>query len=78
MTVNRYVEIPGSNAPRLVWAPMYSARASDDLVAFVNNLGDKWFDYIQTIIGPFTIGKAESRSESAAPLIGAKSIVLPR
>ncbi|HDR9099119.1 TPA: hypothetical protein QDB15_002471 [Burkholderia vietnamiensis] len=78
MTVNRYVEIRDSNVPRLVWAPMYSARASDDLVAFVNNLGEKWFDYIQTIIGPFTIGKAESQSESPAPLIGAKSIVLPR
>ena len=78
MTVNRYVELSGSNVPRLVWAPMYSDRASDGLDAFVNKLGEKWFDYIQTIIGPFTIGKDESQSESAAPLIDARSIVLPR
>lgn len=78
MTVNRYVELPGSNVPRLVWAPMYSDRASDGLVAFVNTLGERWFDYIQTIIGPFSFGKDEYQSESDAPLIGARSIVLPR
>ncbi|NMU91391.1 hypothetical protein HGQ98_16855 [Achromobacter ruhlandii] len=78
MTVNRYVELPGSNVPRLVWAPMYSDRASDGLVAFVNTLGERWSDYIQTIIGPFSIGKDVYQSESDAPLIGARSIILPR
>ncbi|MHA6896184.1 hypothetical protein ACQUJT_19170 [Ralstonia pseudosolanacearum] len=78
MTVNRYVALLGSNVPRLVWAPMYSDRAPDGLVTFVDNLGEKWFDYIQTIIGPFSIGKDESQSESVTPLIGAQSIVLPR
>ncbi|MGY6155999.1 hypothetical protein [Paraburkholderia graminis] len=78
MTVNRYVELRGSNVPRLVWAPMYSDRAPDGLVAFVNTLGEKWVDYIQTIIGPFSIGKDEYQSASDAPLTGSRSIVLPR
>ncbi len=78
MTVNRYVEIIGSDVPRLIWAPMYRDRAPDELVEFVNKLGEKWFDYIQTVIGPFSISKDEFQSESDAPLIGARSIILPR
>jgi len=77
MTVNRYVEVAGSDVPRLVWAPMYSDRATDGLDTFVDKLGDQWFDYIQTVIGPFTIGKTEYQSESDTPLRGARSIVLP-
>lgn len=30
LTVNRYVEIAGSNQPRLLWVPTYSDRASDE------------------------------------------------
>jgi hypothetical protein len=39
LTVNRYIEIVGSDVPRLLWAPMYSDRASDSLASFVNDLG---------------------------------------
>ncbi|CAI1685740.1 hypothetical protein [Serratia fonticola] len=77
MTVNRYVALSGSNVPCLVWAPMYSDRAPESLATFVNALGEKWFEYIETIIGPFTMSKDEAQTVSDAPLIGSKSIVLP-
>ena len=38
LTVNRYVEIAGSDQPRLLWVPAYSDKASDELVAFVDDL----------------------------------------
>lgn len=75
LTVNRYVEIVGSDEPKLIWAPTYSDRASDRLVSFVDELGRNWYNFLEQKIGPFT-----SRSEvpqEADPLRGAKSIVLP-
>ncbi|CAG9212319.1 DUF3150 domain-containing protein [Burkholderia vietnamiensis] len=77
MTVNRYVEIAGSDIPRLVWAPMYSDRASDDLVTFVDGLGAKWLEYIQTIVGKFSIGLDESQFDSDTPLRGSHAITVP-
>lgn len=75
LTVNRYVEIAGSDQPRLLWVPTYSDRASDDLVAFVDNLGHQWFDYLESKVGPFT-----SRVQVPHPtdiLRGAQSIEVP-
>lgn len=75
LTVNRYVEIAGSDEPKLIWAPTYSDRASDTLVSFVDELGRNWYNYLEGKIGPFT-SRAEIPQE-ANPLSGAKSIVLP-
>lgn len=75
LTVNRYVEIAGSDEPKLLWVPAYSEHATPGLVEFVDNLGRQWFDYLETLAGPFT-----SREESAEPtdaLIGSRAIVLP-
>ena len=72
LTVNRYVEIAGSDQPRLLWVPTYSDRASNELVAFVDDLGRQWYDYLESKVGPFT-----SRIEVPQPtsvLRGAKAI----
>ena len=53
-TVNRYVEIVGSDQPRLLWVPTYSDRASNELVSFVDDLGRQWFNYVESKVGPFT------------------------
>lgn len=75
LTVNRYVEIAGSDEPKLIWAPRYSNRASDRLVSFVDELGRNWYNFLEQKIGPFT-SRAEVPQE-ADVLRGAKSIVLP-
>lgn len=75
LTVNRYVEIRGSDVPRLMWAPTYSDRAPDDLVKFVDNLGRQWFSFIEAKIGPFTIPLEQTDDSSI--LRDSKSIVLP-
>lgn len=75
VTVNRYVEIMGSDEPKLLWAPTYSDRASDNLVEFVDDLGRKWFNYLESNIGNFT-----SRSEyyqDSKILHGSKAVTLP-
>lgn len=59
LTVNRYVEIEGSDVPRLLWMPSYSDTAPDSLVNFVDDLGRKWFDFLETRIGPFTMPREE-------------------
>jgi hypothetical protein len=75
LTVNRYVEIAGSNEPKLLWVPTYSERASDDLVEFLDKLGRQWFDYLELRIGPFT--SRTEISQEANILQGSRSIVLP-
>jgi hypothetical protein len=50
---NHYVEIPESPSTVLLWAPMYSPKADDDLVDFVNDLGRGWRKYANKIDGPF-------------------------
>jgi hypothetical protein len=50
---NHYVEISESPDAVLLWAPMYSPKAGDDLVDFVNNLGRGWRRYVDQIDGPF-------------------------
>jgi len=76
LTVNRYVEIHGSDAPRLVWAPTYSERAPDALHEFVNDLGRNWFAFLEAKIGPFTVEKWETDDPDA--IRGAKAIALPK
>lgn len=76
LTVNRYVEIVGSDEPKLLWVPTYSDRAEDSLVAFVDEMGRRWLDHLETKIGPFTSRNELPQSE-ANVLLGAKSIVLP-
>src|SRR3569832_1647939 len=59
LTVNRYVEIEDSDVPRLLWMSSYSLRAQDDLVTLVDDLGRKWFNFLQAKLGPFTIPHEE-------------------
>lgn len=75
MTVNRYVEFPGDPEPKLLWTAAYRDSAPDSLVAFVDDLGRKWFDFLEVTLGPFT-----SRSEmpfSDDVLRGTNAIRLP-
>jgi hypothetical protein len=75
LTVNRYVEIAGSDTPRLLWVPTYSERAPDFLVEFIDDLGRKWFDFLEQRVGPFT---TRTEGPFADQLRGARSIVLPK
>lgn len=74
VTVNRYVEIAQSNEPQLIWGPSYSSRASDELVTFIDSLGHRWFDFLESKIGPFT-SRYEGRDRTV--LHGSKAIVIP-
>lgn len=53
ITVNEYIDIPGDDFARLVWIPSYDEQATDDLVDFVDDLGRKWFNFIDKEIGGF-------------------------
>jgi hypothetical protein len=75
LTLNRYVEIVGSNVPRLLWIPTYSDRAQESLVDFVNSLGRSWFTFLEGKIGPFTVKNWETQDGDI--IKGSKSIVLP-
>lgn len=75
LTVNRYVEIKGSDVPRLVWAPTYRDRGGDSLQQFVDDLGRKWFKFLDGKIGPFTIDDWETKDHDV--IRGSKAIVLP-
>ena len=75
LTVNRYIEFPDSDTPRLLWAPVYSDRAPDSLVDFIDSLGRSWFKNIETIIGPFTDRQETPASE--ASLSGSRAIIIP-
>lgn len=78
MTVNRYVEIADSDVPRLLWMPSYSERASDPIVRFIDDLGRKWFDFLETKIGPFTIPREEvPQGDGNARTILSRAIRLP-
>ena len=74
LTVNRYIKIEGYEEPMLVWVPTYSCRASDALVHFVDDLGRKWHDFLETNTGPFT-SKSEVPQESNI-LKNSQSIVI--
>lgn len=74
LTVNRYVEFPGDQTPRLLWVPSYNERAPDCLVAFVDDLGRQWFDFLEQRI---TFTKRIETPQSPTALSGTKSITLP-
>lgn len=78
ITLNRYVEVAGTGVPRLLWMPSYSERAPDSLVAFVDDLGRKWFDFLESKTGPFTIPREEvPQGIDGSGTIFSKAIVLP-
>jgi hypothetical protein len=77
VTVNRYVEIEGSDVPRLVWFPSYSDRAPESLVSFVDDLGRSWFKFLEAKIGPFTIPHHEVPQNNESTPMRTRSIVLP-
>lgn len=78
MTVNRYVEVTCSDVPRLLWMPSYSDKAPDTLVKFVDDLGRRWYDFLETKIGPFTIPREEIPQEGGEEkTIRSRAIVLP-
>lgn len=74
LNVNRYVEIAGSNEPKLIWHPTYSNRADDSLTEFIDALGRRWFDFLEPQIG-FTSSRIETQDRSI--LRKSKAIVLP-
>ncbi|SDX31235.1 hypothetical protein [Thiocapsa roseopersicina] len=74
VTVNRYLEITGSNEPKLIWNPTYSDRATDEFVQFIDDLGRMWFSFLDQKIGPFT-SRLETGDRSA--LSRSKAIILP-
>lgn len=78
ITVNRYVEVYGSDVPRMLWMPSYSVRSPESLVEFVDDLGRKWSDFLEARIGPFTIPREEvTQGGDNARTILSRSIVLP-
>jgi hypothetical protein len=75
LTVNRYLEIPGSDTPRLAWMPVYRNDASYNLVQVIDRLGYRWFKFLETKIGPFTC--KDWRSSDIERVINARPIILP-
>ena len=74
LNVNRYIEISGSNEPKLIWQPSYSVRENDDLVGFVDDLGQRWFDFLEQEIGQFT---SRIETPSRAVVQNSRAIILP-
>jgi hypothetical protein len=75
LTVNRYIEFPGDEVPRLLWAPVYSDRAPQSLPAFVNSLGAAWFAFLESKIDPFTVPNVSVSTDNA--LLGSRPIIIP-
>lgn len=76
-TLNRYVEVEGSDIPRLVWFPSYSDRIPESLVSVVNDLGRSWFQFLERKIGPFTIPHDEIPWEVESASFRTRAIVPP-
>ena len=76
-TLNRYVEVRGSDLAHLLWAPTYSDKAPDELQMFVNDLGRRWFDFIEGLVGTFD-GRIETPDDKM--LEGSRAILhsIPR
>lgn len=75
VTVNRYIETKGSDMPCLVWIPIYSIRSEETLSIFVNDLGARWFKFLEYKIGSFTIPLIQT--ENPEIIRGSKAIILP-
>lgn len=74
LTVNRYIVVPNSDVPRLLWAPTYSDRAPDWLVEFVDNLGSAWFEFLDEKIH-FT--EPNHKTQSSEILSGSYPLIIP-
>jgi hypothetical protein len=74
MTVNRYVEISGSDEPQLIWAPSYGPNASEELLNFINMLGSQWFDFLENKIGSFS---SRTITDDPTILLNSKAIAHP-
>lgn len=74
LNVNRYVQVAGSNEPKLLWHPTYSEHANESLVEFIDALGKGWFDFLDEEIGPLT---SRSEIQDRSKLQYSKAIVLP-
>lgn len=74
LNVNRYVELAGSDEPKLLWHPTYSDRADDSLFEFIDTLGSRWFDFLEQQIGPST---SRTETQDRTVVQGSKAIVLP-
>lgn len=75
LSVNRYVEIKGSDEPKLIWVTSYSPRAKDLLVDFIDDLGRKWFAFLEKEVGiPFT---SRTETDNRDILRNSESIRLP-
>jgi polyhydroxyalkanoate synthesis regulator phasin len=53
LTLNHYVDIPGNDYANLLWVPVYSEKAPNSLVDFINRLGNQWGQFLETEIGEF-------------------------
>jgi hypothetical protein len=71
MTINTYVEFPGSDYAHLLWVPAYSDQAPDTLVTTVNTLGAQWSVFLETLIGPWDIS---TKTDNPDVLRGSKAI----
>ncbi|TAK62769.1 hypothetical protein [Methylobacter sp.] len=60
ITVNTYVEVPESEYAHLLWVPSYSEHAPQRLVDFIDNLGDRWFNHLESLTGPFDVSDKTS------------------
>jgi hypothetical protein len=76
-TLNRYIEVRGSDLAHLIWVPTYSDRAPPELQFFVNDLGRRWFNHIEHLLGTFD-GRTETPDTDA--LRGSRAILhgIPR
>lgn len=75
ITLNRYIEVQGSNEPKLIWTPSYGVRADDSLVNFVDNIGREWFNFLDKKIGGFT---SRYEGDDSKILDGSKAIIIPK
>lgn len=67
---NHCVELPDNPYAVFLWAPLYSERADDSLVEFVNELGRKWRKYSEDIEGPYDYnGEQESTDLANAAVV---------
>lgn len=68
---NHYVDFPGDDYARLVWAPAYADGVALDLVEFVDRLGAAWFRFQESFIGQMD----DRQSGPDVSLQGARPII---
>ncbi|MGU3236630.1 hypothetical protein ACVYFC_18000 [Vibrio cholerae] len=74
LTLNRYIVLDGSNEPKLLWNPSYSSRSDDSLVDYIDDLGRKWFKFLDKKIN-FTSERIEIQDRNV--LRNSKHLILP-